>query len=265
MTALRSAPAQPLLLLGTRRRAALRDTLASCVDQWRSRWSTAREPIRVLIQEELEQTPARSAHSCALMLVSAQHGTLGHVSADAEVLPSLLGVSTQGDSSAAYSHRLAQGALLEVLRSLSAELAKWARLEDSSVEPSHAPGSQQPRCRLLPIALHVGAAKPRVTLLLTARMVELLAPPQTSKSHHASSITRRRRAVADEPVRVEAMLGETEVSLRELMQLAVGDVIVLDQPLNAAGRLAMPDGRTIAPVVLGRADERRAVSVCKRA
>lgn len=60
MTAPRSAPAQPLLLLGARRRAALRDALASCVDQWRSHWSTTREPIRVLIQEELEQIDRKS-------------------------------------------------------------------------------------------------------------------------------------------------------------------------------------------------------------
>jgi flagellar motor switch protein FliM len=198
------------------------------------------------------------------MVASAQHGTLAYVSADEEVLPSFLGVHAQGDSSAIHSHRLTNGALLEVLRSLCAELARRVRIDDSSVEQSHATVSQHPRCRLLAVGLHVGAAKPRITLMLTSRMVELLAPAQAARGRDSSPITRRRRAVADESVRVEAMLGEAEVSLRELMQLAVGDVIVLDQPLTAAGRLALPDGRTLAPAVLGRSGDRRAVSVCKR-
>ena len=51
---------------------------------------------------------------------------------------------------------------------------------------------------------------------------------------------RRRQAIAPEKVKLEAVLGSANVSLRELVQLAVGDVIVLDQPLTRGGHLGLP-------------------------
>jgi flagellar motor switch protein FliM len=91
-------------------------------------------------------------------------------------------------------------------------------------------------------------------------MVELLAP-QAATRKATTPLSLRRHAVTPERVRIEAMLGDAEVSLHDFVHLSAGDVIVLDQSLSRGGRLVLSDGQLVAPVVLGRAGERRAVSI----
>jgi flagellar motor switch protein FliM len=52
-----------------------------------------------------------------------------------------------------------------------------------------------------------------------------------------------------------------EVSLSELANLQVGDVILLEANLSGAGHLALSDGRQLAQIRLGSAAGHRAVSV----
>jgi len=76
-------------------------------------------------------------------------------------------------------------------------------------------------------------------------------------------LTRRAGAIDAECVRIEAFLGEAEVSLQELASLRPGHVIVLNQPLSQPGYLAMHDGRRLANVSVGTSDASRAVIVTK--
>jgi len=109
----------------------------------------------------------------------------------------------------------------------------------------------------------MGSSRAKTTLLLTSRLIESLVPPRSAE-RASSAVTRRRPAIAEERVSVEAVLGDAEVSLRDLAQLAIDDVIVLDRPLRAAGRLTMPDGTSVASIAIGRCGDRRAVSINKR-
>lgn len=263
MTGLESSTAQPLLLIGARRRAVLHHALIGCIDSWRLPWSATRDPVRLLSAQEAGHPSVRSSHSTGLTIASAKHGNLASVYADLEALPTLLGVTTHAELGASDPHGLAREFLVEVLSSLCAELAKHARVDDAVIEAARGTEPPNLRARFFPATVQVGSAKPRVALFLTARCVELLAPPQVA-NHMSPAVTRRRQAVASESVQVAAVLGEAEVSLRELMQLTTGDVIVLDQPLRAGGRLTMQDGTTVARVLLGRAGDRRAVSISKR-
>ncbi len=258
MIARAPCPSRPLLLLGTKRRAALRDALASCIESWRSRWAAARDPLDITVPYEGEHAGLRPSFAIGLTFASPKHGDLGVLHSDADILPSLLGVVAPAEAGA--THGIAREFLIEMMRSLCTELAKRAQVEDVIVEPAQVSQPTKPRADHLPVAFRAGHGKERVVLWLSARAVELLAPPAIAK-RASSPVTRRREAVAPERVRLEAVLGDADVSLRELVHLAVGDVIVLDQPLSRGGRLALPYGRVVAQVVLGRSGERRAVSI----
>lgn len=261
MIARAPCPSRPLLLLGTRRRTALRDVLVSCIESWRSRWSAAREPLDITVPCEGENACPRTSFTIGLTVTSREHGELGILQTDCDILPSLLGVVAPAEAGAA--HGSARELLMEMLRSLCTELAKRAHIEDVVIEPARVSQPAKLRPDHLPVAFRAGHGKARIVLWLAARAVELLAPPATAKRASAP-LARRREAVAPERVRLVAMLGDADVALRELVQLAVGDVIVLDQPLSRGGHLALPFGRIVAQVVLGRSGEQRAVSIAAK-
>jgi flagellar motor switch/type III secretory pathway protein FliN len=259
MMARAPCPSRPLLLLSAKRRAALRGTLASCIESWRSQWSTAREPCDITVPYECEQTSPRASFAIGLIFASRKHGELGMLHADADILPSLLATAMPAEI-AGVAHGIARAFLIEILRSLCGELAKRAQVDDLLIEPARVSHPPTARTDHLMVALRPAHGKARALLCLAARSVELLAPRETAQAASAQ-LTHRRLAVAPERVRLEAVLGNVDVPLRELIHLAVGDVIVLDQQLGRGGHLALPDGRVVAPVVVGRAGERRAVSI----
>jgi hypothetical protein len=259
MIARAPCPSRPLLLLGTKRRAALRDALASCIESWRARWATACDPLEISVPCESEHAGPRSSFTIGLTFASREHGELGLLHADADILPSLLGVLAPAETVGA-AHGVAREFLIEMMRSLCTELAKRAQVKDVLIETARGSQPTKPRASHLPVALRVGHGKARVVMWLSARAVELLAPPAIAK-RATLPVTRRREAVAPERVKLEAMLGDADVSLRDLVQLAVGDVIVLDQPLSRGGHLGLPYGRVVAQVVLGRSGGQRAVSI----
>lgn len=259
MMARAPCPSRPLLLLSAKRRAALRDTLAACVESWRSQWSTAREPFDVTVPYECEHAAPRASLAIGLTFASRTLGELGVVHADADILTSLLAVGVSAETAGA-AHGIAREFLIEMLRSLCRELAKLAHVEDVLIEPTRGSASPKARSGHLAVAFRAGHGKARVVVWLEARAVELLAPPQAAQSASVP-LAHRRLAVAHERVRLEAMLGNADVPLRDLLHLAVGDVIVLDQPLGRGGHLALPYGRVVTQVVLGRAGKQRAISI----
>jgi hypothetical protein len=260
MSALACGASRPLLLLSARRRAVLRETLASCIDAWRSRWSTARDPVEVAVPSEAEHACLRASLTVALTFASREHNDLGVVHADADVLTSILGVSGSAEAIAGAAHGIAHEFLSEVMRSLVMELARRAQVTDVVIESLRVSQPAKPHRDHLQVSFRTGQGKARVVLSLSADMVELLAP-QAATRKATTPLSLRRHAVTPERVRIEAMLGDAEVSLHDFVHLSAGDVIVLDQSLSRGGRLVLSDGQLVAPVVLGRAGERRAVSI----
>lgn len=259
MIARAPCPSRPLLLLSTKRRAALRDTLTACVGSWRSQWSAAHEPLDIAVPQDCEHASERGMFTIRLSFASQTHGELGDVRADADVLPSLLAIGASAETGGA-AHGVTREFLVEMLRSLCRALAQRAQVDDVLIEPARVSSEAKARAGYLAVALRTGHGKPRVVVSLTARAVELLAPP-SNVQRTSAPLTRRRLAVTAERVQLEAVLGNADVALRDLVNLTVGDVIVLDQPLDRGGHLALPDGRVVAQVVVGRAGERRAISI----
>jgi hypothetical protein len=255
--------AEPLLLIGARRRAALHDTLVACVQAWRKDWSAAADPVRVLLAEEVEHTCVRSGPATCISMRSAAHGGLAWVHAEHDALAAWLGIAAHAEHSSPGSHVIAREFQAEMLRALCAVLARRAHIDDTIVDATPGAERSNRRARALATTIQIGASRAKTILLLSSRLVELLVPPR-SVERASSAVTRRRPAVAEERVSVEAVLGDAEVSLRDLAQLVIDDVIVLDRPLRAAGRLTMPDGTGVASIAIGRCGDRRAVSINKR-
>ena len=259
--------AQPLLLLGATRRAALRNVLSKCVESWRERWSTLCDSVHVTLAEDAEYPIERiGSGGLAAVATSESQGALIYLRAAPEALAAMIGLTTFGaDAGSTDTSRGIAGELqLETLRSLCDCIAQRARIDDVKVEnkATSTPSGKSGRPRYVSASVTLGAARARINLSLSARLVELLAPP-SSQPHTADGVLRRRQAITNESVRVEAVLGDVELSLNELARLSEGDVIVLDQPLATMGSLTMPDGKHIAKILLGSAGAQRAVSVTK--
>jgi hypothetical protein len=263
MSVAASSASEPLLLIGARQRAALREALVACVQAWRKEWTTAADSARVLLAEEVEHGGARSGHAVCVSLVSATHGKLAWVQAEHDALPGWLGIAAHSEAGSSGSHAVAREFQVEMVHALCAALARRARIDDTTIECM--PGTERPdrRGRSLAVTIQLSSSRAKTTLLLTPRFVEALVPPRRGE-RSAAALGRRRPAIGEERVSVEAVLGEAEVSLRDLAQLAVDDVIVLDRPLRAGGSLTMPDGTSVASIALGRCGERRAISISKR-
>jgi len=258
-----SSAVEPLLLIGARRRAALREAFVACVQAWRNEWATATDPMRVLFAEEVEHGGARNGHAVYVSMKSGTHGKLAWIQAEHDAVPGWLGIAAHAEPNSLASHAVAREFQLEMVRSLCTTLARQAHIDDSTSECTSATERPAWRGRSLAVTIQMGPARAKTTLLLSPRLVELLAPPRSGE-RSSPAPSRRRPAIAEERVLVEAVLGDAEVSLRDLAQLAVDDVIVLDRPLRAGGWLTMPDGTSVASIALGRCGERRAISVSKR-
>jgi flagellar motor switch protein FliM len=77
------------------------------------------------------------------------------------------------------------------------------------------------------------------------------------------ALEKRRNAIDEETVRVEAVLGEADVSVGDLAALGVDDVIVLRSGLSQPGYLSTGNGRRIANITVGRVGNKRAITVTK--
>ena len=246
-----SSAAEPLLLIGARRRAALHDTLVACVQAWRKDWSGAADPVRVLLAEEVEHTCVRSAHATCISMKSAAHGGLAWLHAEHDALTGWLGIAAPRSTARparTSSHESSRP------RCYVRSARPWHGARASTIRLSkrrRVPQRPDRRARALAVTIQMGSSRAKTTLLLTSRFVELLVPPRSAE-RASSAVARRRPAIAEERVSMEAVLGDAEVSLRDLAQLALGDVIVLDRTLRAGGRLTMPDGTASHPSPIGR-------------
>jgi flagellar motor switch/type III secretory pathway protein FliN len=267
MSAAEVQTAEPLLLVGERRRAALERALSSCVQTWGQRWSLTHEPLQVCIGTP-EAAGTRNAQCSGLVLrgSSERLGKLFVVRASPEVTCALLGVAgtTTEHGAAESAHSVAWQLQREIIHSLGEALLKAAQVSEAVVDlvSAQQTASGSDRRHATWLGASICFAKAKIGLSLSARFVELLAAPQ-ALAQAASAPARRRAAIADAAVRVEAVLGQVEVALQDLLELSAGDVLVLDQPLSGCGYLGLPDGTRITGIVLGKAGAARAVSVSK--
>lgn len=265
MTANEKSRVEPLLLLSDSRSSALERVLTKAAERWQQRWSTAVELVRIVPEE---RRGARAERGIVRTLrVTRGHDVLLYLTASTEDVVVFLGaaIASIGGSAAEAPHGIAGELQMEILRSLCAELIGAGASEDVVIEPVQ---SRPPPClatrasRYWSASMVFGASRARFSFSLSPTCIERLVPRPASVASEAAA--RRRNAIGTATIRLEAVLGEVELSLRDFVQMNPGDVLVLGRALGEAGELITESGARVAGIQLGRADAYRAVSVVKQ-
>jgi hypothetical protein len=258
---------QPLLFLGERRRQALLERVAAAARRWRQAWAPQSTDTFEASCDAPEpggyQAPVASVATSAWELEIAgervatlllPHSTFAWCVHEAGSVPL--------DGSASVAPRSLGDALeQEVARSLLLEACAAERREVASVARAPLDGLGEWSRGARAWTLHVKSAAGRgLTLLVSAARIELLAPARAVVS--AEALAGRRDAVGENTVTLRAQIGETRIPVGELADLALDDVLVLEQGLTDP--IAVYCGKSAAPVVagnLGRAGARRAIKI----
>jgi flagellar motor switch/type III secretory pathway protein FliN len=256
----------PYLLLGSSQRAALHDALAVRIARWRERWSTATFTTTISVPETLSSGWSQFTHQGGALFSAIADGVaLLHVYAMPDFIPILLGVDAHGRGPTVTSHEVADRLRAEMMRSLCTTMLQG--MSGDRLDFEDGCGARLARLdaarkqRALPVSVSFGPVGGRWTVVLHPRVVESLAPRRRVAS--SQPLERRRLAIAQEQLRVEAVLGEVEVSLAELTSLSCDDVIVLDQALSQPAQLLTETGMRVCGVVLGSDGARLAVRVAR--
>lgn len=260
-----AAPVVPFVLLGDTRRALLEGTLADRLQKWWNHWSAAGgEKVVVQTGPDADEACRRFLQSTPSLLVGVSiDDTLGmHIAFDGSLLPAMLGLgtSTLDHTSDHDDVRDLQREILNhlVRTCLAMSLHQRIELDDHrNTQAQRLTQAREGRC----VFVLATWQRTRLVILLHPHTLDWIASRRPMPS--TERLTRRAGAIDDEHVRIEAFLGEAEVSLQELACLKPGHVIVLNQPLSQPGYLAMHDGRRLASVSVGASDVSRAVIVTK--
>jgi hypothetical protein len=254
----------PYRLLGATGRARLQQKLEGVVRRWLDAWG-GREAlasgVRVLGDDH---APAVASAPCHAFRVRAGAATAAEVRLYPYRLARVLGVPldrwspvTPSASSRSLAGRLWQA----VMRALVNELMDSASIAAWELEASDPPAaSRNRRGPTQGVSVIVGDDVV-ASLELAPLLVNALVP--TGAAAGGARTEPRRRAIGGERIKIEAILGEAEMSLADFASLGEGDVVVLDAGLGGSCRLGVPGVAAVADAVLGRRGRARAVRVSR--
>ncbi|HEY6124845.1 MAG TPA: FliM/FliN family flagellar motor C-terminal domain-containing protein [Steroidobacteraceae bacterium] len=261
--------APPLLFLGDRRREAVITRIAAASRRWRQMWSPGADDAFEAVCDApavggFSEPVASVATTCwsidvgnertAVLLLP--HSTFAWVVHEgAGALPP--------DSAGMQAPDSVTGKLeYEVARTLLTELCAPEIREPVSVTrlPADALPDWSRDTRAWSLHVKAPASGRGFCLLVSAARLELLAPARAVVAD--KSLAARRDAIGDHTVALRAVVGETSLSINELADLALDDVLVLDQHLSEPVSLVgAPSGTPVGAGNLGRAGSRRAIKV----
>ena len=261
--------AQPLLFLGDRRRDAVALRTASAARRWRQHWVPgADDSFEVSCEapaaEGFAAPVAAVATSCWALEIAGErvavlllpHGTFAWCVLEAGAQALDLGAGFAADS-------LAEKLEQEVARTLLAEICLRDAREAASVvrlAATELPAWSR-ATRAWTLNLETTGCSRGCVLLVAASRLELLAPARALQRGGAA-LGARSDAVGENVVTLRAIVGETSMSVTELAELALDDVLVLDQHLSEPVTLMAPGtGAAVVAGSLGRAGARRAIKV----
>jgi hypothetical protein len=265
--------AQPLLFLGDKRRRAVTARIETGSRRWRQLWVPGSDDAfeatcEPLAPEGFTGHVASVATSCwaleagdeCTVVLLLPHSTFAWaVHEGAAAQPMNTAAMATADSLAANS--IVEGLEQEVARTLLTELCapvsrdpvRVVRLSTDSLQD----WSRAARAWTLQVKSATGRG---FTLLVSATRLEMLAPARGMAA--PLRLAALREAIGENTVTLRAEVGETSLSLTELSDLALDDVLVLDQHLAEPVTLVSPQsGAAVAAGNLGRAGARRAVKV----
>jgi hypothetical protein len=250
----------PITLLGDTRRRMLVQHVRASVERWRRSW--AEDPSsRISVEISCGETfTGRWSSQSGFQAKSAQATTL-YLFVAARCLPAIAGLrpltSDTADRQvdpASLAGRLEH----EALGHLARELLGAARAPMVSFERIPLGIRQAALTHHAVASITLGEAEATFSVALDPGLVAALLPPQVGFKQD-ERVEPRRHAVAEQSVGLEAVLGQTDVSIRDLARLAVGEVIVMDELLSDSGSFQIEGGGRVGGLSIGRFDGRRAV------
>lgn len=163
------------------------------------------------------------------------------------LLEKLLGLGLQGCSLSEKDHRLLDALAKNAMEDLIAHSDAWSENHGISNDSENQ----------LTLVLCVDGAE-ILHLQLHRSALAAAVRIRSAKSSMSSSRTESRDvALAKTPLTVNAVLGVGKVSFADLSELAVGDVVLLDRPIDGAIDLTLAiNGGILATGSLGRDDAR---------
>jgi len=259
--------AQPLLFLGDKRRRAL---LARAVDnarRWRLSWTKSGENFEAQCEPPAEggyaEPVASISTSCwALEIAGVRQAVLLLPHAASLWAVHETGINALDAAAMAAPGTIAEELEEEVATTLFRDLCAIDQLEAISVTrvPGDTLADWSRDCRAWSLQLRAATSGRAFTLLVSAQRFEMLAPARAVLP--SAALVTRREAVGANSLSLSAVVGEVEMSVSELADVAVDDVLVLDQHLaDPVSLLASHSSLPVAVGHLGRAGARRAIKI----
>jgi flagellar motor switch/type III secretory pathway protein FliN len=257
--------AQPLLYLGEKRRQVLCARGNDALRRWRQSWMPdATDGFDVTAEPP---SPKGFSAPIAGAMTSCWGLELGAQRLAVLLLPhATFAWAVQGSVPAAFDATTSPGrdSLAERLEQAVAGslLGELCQLDRQAVTASRiAPDAIQDwSFDVRAWILHAKASGGRgLSVLLAAARVEVLVP---ARAPVTGALDSRHDAVAENTVALRGVVGQTFMSVSELADLAIDDVLVLDQALTEPVTLVSPPtGSAVAAGNLGRVGARRAIKV----
>jgi flagellar motor switch/type III secretory pathway protein FliN len=253
----------PYRLLGSSGRSRLQQRLETAVRCWLDTWAQ-KATVTVAVRLATDDTP--------LPRVLDPHAEAHHVAANGvavldirffpRALTAVMGFPTDGLSAAGAPPAKGLAAQLSsaMLRGLvnelmdSASVAKW-EFDEGGWRPH---GQRTKRSLSQRALVSIGdrdLAELEISPLIVTGLVPLGAPQSKGR------VEPRRGAIGKARVKLDAVLGNVELSVSEFLSLDRGDVIVLGTRLGHGCRVEIPEVGGVAEAVVGKRGEHRAVRI----
>jgi flagellar motor switch/type III secretory pathway protein FliN len=259
---------QPLLVLGDRRRSALLARASECARRWRQHWVARAEDTF----ESACEPPAVGGYTGPVASIATSCWSL--TVADERVAVLLLPHATFGwavqEQGGLAAENVATGGSESLTEHLECEVARTLLVEFCGLDERTSPSierlpaasladwSRAARAWTLNVRVPVNGRT--FTVLMSAARIESLAPARGVPRTH--TLDSRLEAIGDNTVALRAVVGEASMSVNELTELALDDVLVLDQRLSELVTLVSPvSGTAVTMGNLGRNGARRAIKI----
>jgi flagellar motor switch/type III secretory pathway protein FliN len=254
---------QPIVVLGENEHRALEGTLVQRIRDWSVLWSAAPQPLYVsLVAPETDIELDLPAGPLIVIEVRGEVGELS-VALPAQLLPSLLGLKSCEASGVASTHvdpgSAASTLLTRLMESLGQAVMKQQGGQIRVRRREDCVGTQWRKCSDSGQWTLVVRDESERTLLIarcSAAVVESLRTRGSSQPR-LKGLARRSEMLDSELVSLKAVLGSLEIPVAELMQLALGDVLMFSENVDEQVVLEGGRGEHVAVGRLGQSMARQ--------
>ena len=254
------------LVVGETRRRRVTESVADALNAWVREWSVNDVPafsLEFALSQSLS-SQSSAAKWCRLAIGSTAEGPQICAFISEADLARAIGLprhcsltGTREGIGAKVLDQLAES-LVRHLLSLCALTATQVAVRR---EVTEADFEENSRNRWWAVAARSQQEQVGIMVAMSPLLMHRICPPTSAT--FSDTLIGRRSTIDGEKLKVEAVLGEADLTVGELSSLAVDDVVVLGVGLHQPGYLTTRSGQRFAKVTLGRVGSKRAVVVTR--